>query len=315
MLLVVEGLRGVEHDEHQRRIGEGFAAAMDTQLLGFFENSIGRTIGRSAGAFAQARGVDELDGNAADGDALGDEVARGAGSCGDNGAVALDEAIEERAFAGVGAADDGEGEAVVDNAAAGKGGFERGERRRELVRCGGQFLLRCDVQIVFGEVDAGFEQRDEFDEGLLYGRDAMAERAAHLAGGLARLSEGLRVDEVADRFSLGEVEAAGEECALREFAGLGEARAEIERSAQQQLQDHRRAVRGNFDQIFGGVGVGRGKECDEGFVDAGRSVCSRARGANVEHIGETRAGVRRWSRWLAQARPIATAIACSLRDR
>ncbi len=48
--------------------------------------------------------------------------------------------------------------------------------------------FRGDVDIVFGEVDAGFEKRDQLDQGLLHGRDAAAECAAHLAGGLARLA-------------------------------------------------------------------------------------------------------------------------------
>ena len=125
-----------------------------------------------------------------------------------------------------------------------------------------------DVQIVFGEVDAGFEQRDELDERLFYGRDTMAERATHLARGLAHLGESLRVDEVTHRFSLREVEAAGKECTLRKFAGLGEARTQLERAAQQQLQHHWRTVRGNFHEVFRSVGVRRGKECHQSFVDA-----------------------------------------------
>ena len=112
----------------------------------------------------------------------------------------------------------------------------------------------------------------------------MAERAAHLAGGLARLGERLRVDEVAHRFSLREVEPAGEKCALRELAGLGQARAQLERAAQQQLQHHRRAVRGNLDQIFRGVGVGRGEEGDQRLVD-----CARPRRLSASSTSASRA--------------------------
>ena len=54
--------------------------------------------------------------------------------------------------------------------------------------------------------------------------------------------------------------------------------------AQQQLQHHRRAVRGNLHQILCGIGVGRGKEGDHGLVDA-------ASGVLVEHIGQAGAGV------------------------
>ena len=143
----------------------------------------------------------------------------------------------------------------MHDAAAGKGGFERVERRGELGDAPRDLVLRRHVDVVFGKVDAGFEQGDEFDERLFDGRHAVAERAAHLAGGLARLGEGLRVDEVANRFSLREVEPAGEECALGKFAGLGQARAQLEGAAQQQLQHHGRAVRCDLNQIFGGIGA------------------------------------------------------------
>ena len=211
---VVERLGGVEDDEDDGGVGEGLTGALDAELFDFFEG------------VAEAGGVDEFEGDAVEGDALGDEVAGGAGDGGDDCAIALDEAIEERAFAGVGAPDDGHGKSVMNDAAPSEGGFEGGERRDKRVDAAGDFVLRSDVDIVFAEVDAGFEKGDEFDEGLLDGSDAAAERASHLTGGLAGLGEGLGFDEVANGFGLGEVELAGEEGALGEFAGVGEASAE-----------------------------------------------------------------------------------------
>jgi hypothetical protein len=70
----------------------------------------------------------------------------------------------------------------------------------------GDLVCRATSHVVFSKVDAGFEKGDEFDQRLLEGRDAAAERATHLAGGLARLGQGLRLDEVADGLGLGEVE-------------------------------------------------------------------------------------------------------------
>ena len=289
MFFVVQRLGGVEHDEHQRGVGESFAAARNAKLLGFVE--------RATVAFTQTGGVDKFEGDAFDGDALGDEVARGAGGCGDDGAVALDEAVEERALAGVGAADDGEGQAVVHDAAAGKGGFERSERRGERGDAARDLLARRHLQIVFGKIDAGFEQSDKFDERLLDGRDAAAKRAAHLAGGLARLGKGLRFNQVANGFSLREVEPAGEKGALRKLPRLGQPRAQLKRAAQQQLQHHGRAVRCNLNQIFACVRARSAEVRDHGFVDACGLVDARgfvARGlvaALIEHIGQTRVGV------------------------
>ena len=155
----------------------------------------------------------------------------------------------------------------MDDAAAGERGFKGGERRGEFGDAAGDLGLRRHVHVVFGEVDAGFEQRDQLDQRLLDGRDATAERAAHLAGGLARLRECLRIDQVAHRFSLGEVEPAGEKSPLGKLAGLGHPRAERERAAQQKFEHHRRAVRGDLDEIFRGVRVGRAEKGDQSFVD------------------------------------------------
>ena len=72
-------------------------------------------------------------------------------------------------------------------------------------------VARRHLHVVFGEVDAGFEQRDQFHQRLLDGRHPPAERAAHLAGGLAHLGECLGFDQVANRFGLGQIEPARQE--------------------------------------------------------------------------------------------------------
>src|ERR1700723_2894425 len=115
MLLVVERLGCVENDQDKRSIRECFAAARDAELLDFFKS------------FPEAGGIDKFKRNAFDCDPFGDEIARGAGRCSDNGAIALDEAIEEGALAGIGTANDRQCKAVVDHAAARLGSLERGE--------------------------------------------------------------------------------------------------------------------------------------------------------------------------------------------
>ncbi len=65
-------------------------------------------------ALANAGRVDQLHGDAADGGNFGDHIARGAGDVGDDGAVLLEQAIEQAALADVGAADDGQREAGMD---------------------------------------------------------------------------------------------------------------------------------------------------------------------------------------------------------
>ena len=126
-----------------------------------------------------------------------------------------------------------------------------------------------DGDVVFGEIDAGFEQRDQLHQLLLDRLQAFRERAFELLGGDLGLEEGLRVDQVADRFGLGEVEASVEEGAHGEFAGFGEAGAAGEREFDDVAQDDGRAVGGDFDDVVGGVGVRLLEVSDDDFVDAG----------------------------------------------
>ena len=126
-----------------------------------------------------------------------------------------------------------------------------------------------DGDVVFGEIDAGFEQRDQLNQLLLDGLQATGKRAFELLGRDSRLVERLRLDQVADGLGLGEVEAAVKEGAHGEFAGLRQARAAFERQLDDVPQDHRGSVGGDFDDVVGGVGVRLLEVSDDDFVDAG----------------------------------------------
>ena len=76
------------------------------------------------------------------------------------------------------------------------------------------------IDVVFGKINTGFERCDEAYKLLFYWGYVAGERASELLGGDACLMERGGFDEVSDCFGLGEVEAAGEEGALSEFAGF-----------------------------------------------------------------------------------------------
>ena len=281
---LVQGLGGVEHDQYDCRIGECLAAARDPELLYFFES------------LAQARGVNQLQRNPIERNALCHQVARGSRRRGHDGSIALYETVEERTLAGVGPANDRHRQSVVHNAAARERSFKRGKRWQKLGDAAGDLGLRSYVNVIFGEVDAGFEQSDQFDKGLLDGRDAAAEGATHLACGLARLGEGLCVDEIAHRLSLREIELAGEECALSEFAGVRQPRAKRKCAPQQQVEYHGRSMRGNLYKFIAGIGIGRGEKGDHRLVDAVRLALNRSRRAprrgGRAHVRAAGAGAR-----------------------
>jgi hypothetical protein len=104
---------------------------------------------------------------------------------------------------------------------------------------------------------------------LLERRDAARNRAARLLRGDARLVERGGFDQVADGFGLGQIDAAVEKGAQGEFAGLGQARAGFEGALHGVAQHHRRAVAGDFDHVFGGVGARGLEEGDQHLVDGG----------------------------------------------
>ncbi len=163
-LFVVEGLGGVHDDQDESGIGEGFAAASDAELLGLFDS------------FAKAGGIDQFQRNAIERDAFGDQVAGGARSCRDDGAFSFDEAIEQGAFANIGTAHDGEGESIVHDAAATKGGFEVGEGRGQARRC----AKRCRP--------AGATSTSSSAKSMPASRRAMSSTRECLAGATRRLS-------------------------------------------------------------------------------------------------------------------------------
>jgi len=79
--------------------------------------------------------------------------------------------------------------------------------------------------------------------------------------------EGGGFDEVVDGFGLGEVETAGEEGSLGEFAGFGEAGAIGCALAEEVVEEDGGAMGGDFYDVFGGVGVGGLKPGDYCFVE------------------------------------------------
>src|SRR5258708_27615933 len=96
----------------------------------------------------------------------------------------------------------------------------------------------------------------------------MRERAFELLGGDFGLIKSLRVNQVADGFCLGEINASVEKGAHGEFAGLGEASAASESEFNNMAKDHGRSVGGDFDDVVGGIGMRLGEVGDYDFVYA-----------------------------------------------
>src|SRR5580704_18676516 len=82
--------------------------------------------------------------------------------------------------------------------------------------------VRQDRDVVFSEIDARLEHSDQVNQPLFHWLQALGQSALELLGGDLRLVKRLGVDQIADRFGLGEIDAAMEEGAHGELSGLGE---------------------------------------------------------------------------------------------
>ncbi len=124
-----------------------------------------------------------------------------------------------------------------------------------------------EIDVIFGEVDACFEGSDESYKLLFYWGYLAREGAAQMLCGDAGLVEGGGFDEIANCFSLREIQATGEEGSLGEFARFGEARTGGDALAEEVVEEDGRAMAGDFYDVFGGVRVGSFEERDYGFVE------------------------------------------------
>ena len=130
--------------------------------------------------------------------------------------------------------------------------------------------VRQDRNVVFSEIDAGLEHSDQLNQPLFHWLQALGQSAFELLGGDLRLVKRLGVDQIADRFGLGEIDAAMEEGAHGELSGLGETCSGRNAQLDDVPEHDRRSVGGDLDDVVGGIGMGLGEVSDHDFVDANR---------------------------------------------
>ena len=105
-------------------------------------------------------------------------------------------------------ADDGQGQTFMNNLAVGEGCCQSFKWRSNFRNLMQDCFCGKDGHVVFREINSGLEQSDEFHQLLFDRLQSPREAALQLLGGHFCLVESLRLDEVADRFGLGQIDAA-----------------------------------------------------------------------------------------------------------
>jgi len=202
-------LRAVNDDQDQIGVGERFHGFADADGLGFVKRT------------ANARRVYQSYGDTAQTNGLADQIPCGARRGSDDGALPLNQAVKQARLPYVGPAHDGQGEALVHDFAVSEARGKllqwSADRRDVLEDCG----MGHDGNVVFREVDARLQQRNQLNQFLLNWLKALGKSSVKLLRRNFRLIQSLRVDKVADRFGLREVNASMEKGSHGELARFG----------------------------------------------------------------------------------------------
>ena len=208
---------------------------------------------------AQARGVDELDGQAVDIDALAQYVPGCTGDLGHDRRFLARQAVHEAGLARIGFADDHDLVAVAHHAPDGRPGQQRPECRLAGCKPFAEFVVCQEVDLFLGEVDGRLDVHADGRELLGKLVDGFGKSAAQRAQRGSRRLLGTAVDQVGDGLRLREIELVIQECTLGELPGLCPPCAQGKRRIHQQGHDDRPAVAVQLDDRFAGERRGTSK--------------------------------------------------------
>lgn len=129
----------------------------------------------------------------------------------------------------------------------------RSKRCRDLVKQTRNLRGHIDRNIFVGKIDGRFQKRGRPNQSLAPSVNLGPEGARQDPQGLAPLSLGFRLEQVAQSFDLREVENAVFQCASREFAGFGQPQTvDAPQGREQRRHGCRTAMALKFNDIFPG---------------------------------------------------------------
>ncbi len=262
---------GIQYIEHPVGVLHGAAGAADTLRFG------------RVGGLAQARSVDEIDGQSIDMDGLAQQVAGRSRCVRDDGDFLTRQSVEEGGFAGVRLAGDHHGQPFAQQRTLARGcgegihcAADRGEALPERAIVEGLGLL---VRKIDGRFDLGAKPRQRGLQRPDVGREFPLQRAHR--GARRRRRAG--VDQVGDRLGLRHVDLAVQEGTFSEFPWLGLPAAQLQQAPHQKVGDHCAAMPVQLEHVLAGE---RGR-C--GKVQRQSLIQRVARGVEkTRHLGAAR---------------------------
>ena len=258
MIFAGHRLRSIENYQHQIGIRQSFDGFPNADRFRFVER------------LTNARRIDELNRNATDGHGFAHQVPRSARSCRNDGTFALDQPIEQTRLADIRPADDGKRQSLMNDFSVGEAGgklLQWQTHRRNALE---DDRVLHNRHVVLGEVDSSLEHGDQFDQFLFDRLQSPGKRAFELLRGDLSLVQRLRVDQVADRLGLRQIDAAIQKSAHGEFPRLREPRPGGDAKLDNVAKYHRRTVGRDFNDVVCRVRMRLGKIGYDHFVDTCR---------------------------------------------
>jgi len=175
---------------------------------------------------------------------------RGARDLGNDGAVLLQQSIEEAALAHVGPSDDRQHQPLLHQATVAEARDQLIDARLDGCEAARDLIGRRYCDIVLGEIDAGLQQQNQLQELLFDRSDAARYAASGLLHRDPRLEERGGFDQVAHGLRLRQVEPAVQKGSHGELARFGETRSGSHRALDRVAQHHRRSMAGDLDHVL-----------------------------------------------------------------
>ena len=248
---------------------------------------------------AKTRRICDVQRHAVDCDPFAQHIASRAGNRSDDRGVVASEAIQQARLARVRAASDDDGHPFAQQRALARFRRDLLAQFDRAVDAGAQGGVGEEIDLLLRKIDRRFDVHARLGHGLGQRMHRDGKLTLHRTQRGARGLDRAAVDEIGDRFGLGQVELVVEESAAGELARLGHASAELQCAREQHVHDDRSAVAVQFENVFAGEGGRRGEiqrepgvECVSGGV-AKRSEHCAARPRNfAENLARDRRGKR-----------------------